>query len=118
MSRMRTALAAALLALTVAASAGGTALRPSVRFASLQPTTIRGNGFVPRERVRVVLNASGTRETRLVRASAAGAFTATFGDTFLDPCNDSAWVSAIGGHGDRAGAKLPQRLCPPSLTPP
>ena len=112
-------LAVLVIALLVATAASGAVPTAKVRFVSANPATVRGSGFVARERVRLTLTAPGTKRTRVVRTSARGAFTVGFGlpDGF-DRCKDGLLVTAVGGRGDRAGAKLPQPECPPVLRSP
>ena len=110
----RLAVLASLVVLLAATAAPGAASKAKIRFLSAQPATVRGTGFVVRERVRLTLTAPGTRRIRVVRASARGSFTAGFGLLEgYDRCRDELRVTAVGSRGDRAGAKLPQPQCPP-----
>lgn len=103
MARMLVILAAALVA---AAPAAGTA-HPSLSLVRAQPLTVRGTGFLARERVVV-----RTGQVRLaVRTSTAGRFVAAFETT--DRCS-AVRVVAVGASGDQAVLRLPPIECPPS----
>jgi hypothetical protein len=86
------------------------AKRPALAIIRSAPSfVVRGTSFKSREQVRLTLTAS-TRRSKLVRASAAGAFTADFGAVFIDPC-DAFSVRAVGRSGSVALLKIPQRAC-------
>jgi hypothetical protein len=112
-------LAVLVIALLVATAASGAVPTAKVRFVSANPATVRGSGFVARERVRLTLVAPDTKRVRAVRTSTRGAFTVRFGLlTGYDRCKDGLRVTAVGARGDRAAAKLPQPECPPVLRSP
>jgi hypothetical protein len=107
------------IAFLAATAASGAVPKAKVRFLSMQPVTVRGSGFFARERVRLTLTAADTKRIRVVRTSARGAFTATFGlPDGYDRCKDGLRVTAAGARGDRAAAKLPQPQCPPAFRSP
>jgi hypothetical protein len=84
---VRVALVAALLVAVVSStsvSAAGTRA-PALRVVDLTPITVRGTGFRPGERVRLVLTAD-SRHVRTVLAGGAGGFIARFGAVYEDYC--------------------------------
>jgi hypothetical protein len=106
-----------IAALAIASSAASRpAAPPALRLVRATPTVdLRGVRFHARERVRVTLTHSDARRTRIVRSSASGTFTVSFGPIAgFDPCNDVLFVVAIGGTGDRATLKYLGRECPPA----
>jgi hypothetical protein len=76
------------------------------------PLTLRGAHFLPNERVRVTVS-STLKRTKLVSASASGAFVVSFQQAF-DRCN-GLLALATGARGSRAMLKMPQLGCPPRL---
>jgi uncharacterized protein DUF1996 len=68
---------------------------PTLQLPSLQPLTIRGVNFIPRERITLTLNG---RHTQRVRAGANAGFVATFRDATINPC-EFLTVKAIGSDG-------------------
>lgn len=98
------ALAAAALVL-VAAAASAATQPPTLRIVHAAPLTVSGTGFVPRERVRIVL---GRQVVARVVASRAGRFVASAPGVAYDRCLGTG-LSAVGATGDRAtipGSKL------------
>lgn len=93
------AAAAAATALTVGAEAQPTA-RPTLRAIDESPFTVRGTGFVPGERVTVVVAARDTWR-RIVTAGQLGGFTAVFRAASIDSCQPF-YVRATGDRGSRA----------------
>jgi hypothetical protein len=93
--------------------------KPSLAFVSFQPLTVHGRHFVPRERVRVTFTmGKAAGHVRFVRASAAGTFsTSPPVRISYDPCSSTLVVNAVGGRGDTALLKRPQRACAPASTP-
>jgi hypothetical protein len=77
--------------------------RASIRFTSLQPLTIVGQGFRSGERVRV----SGAG-TRTVVATRRGGFRLRMG--YRDPCA-SLTIIAVGSKGSRASLNFSQLYC-------
>jgi len=75
---------------------------------SQNPLRVKGNGFRPRERVK--LTVVGTAVRRWVTASSRGSFVVGFPG--LDPCN-GVTVKATGSRGSRAAFNLSQGIfCP------
>ena len=91
-------------------------MRPTLRIVRTAPLTLRGANFKARERVRVTVVSGDHRAAPLVRATSSGAFTVVVRDVTFHPCDFEA--RAVGRAGSRAEAKVPQRLCPPSLDSP
>jgi hypothetical protein len=106
------------LIVLVAGALAGTAAaqtKPTLRLLAQSPLTVRGVGFHAKEKVRVTVAVSSVKRVRVVRTTAAGAFTVEISNvTPYDPCNDTLRVNAAGAIGDTAVLKLPQRACPPS----
>lgn len=80
---------------------------PTLQLRSLEPLTIRGVNFVPRERVTLTVN---ERQTRRVRANANAAFETTFRGATVNPC-DLLTVKAIGSDGTVAFYRSRPRTC-------
>jgi hypothetical protein len=97
MARLCVLLAAAVACLILAAPA--TAARPRLAIVRAFPVTVRGTGFVARERVRVAVRTATRTVVRSARADAEGAFTVRFAGVHLGACGA---VGATGAHGDRA----------------
>jgi hypothetical protein len=97
MARPCVLLGAAVLCLVLAAPAAGA--RPQLAIVGASPLTVRGTGFVGRERVRVTVRTPTRMVVRSARANANGAFTVRFAGVRLGRCGA---VGAIGSHGDRA----------------
>jgi hypothetical protein len=102
MARMAPILAAALIAATPA----GAATHPTLKAVRMQPLTVRGAGFVPRERVVVRM----AQARVVVRTSRLGGFVVAFAT--YDRCTGGR-VIAIGTSGDHALHRLPPVMCPP-----
>ena len=108
------------ITLAVAALIGaGTAVAQGTARATLHVTVsdgihVRGTHFRPRERIRLSVTYADATKTRVVRATATGAFASTVPEWVpYDPCVGSLVATAVGNSGDRASIKLPQRACPP-----
>jgi hypothetical protein len=115
MSKLLLLLVAVTLA--IAGSAGAThtnGARPLLRLTGSQPVKLSGLRFQPRERVRVAVVAGKARRSRVVRATRAGRFVATFSDLSADRCR-GLFARADGGRGSRATFKLVPVGCPPPL---
>jgi hypothetical protein len=81
---------------------------------STAPLTVKGNGFKPRESIRLSVVASARTVRRTVNASLSGRFTATFPSVTVDRCNGGVTARAVGRRGSTAVAKLgPMPQCPP-----
>jgi hypothetical protein len=107
------ALACSALALAAPALAASPAA--SLRLVTTEPLTVRGAHFRSHERVRVTEHVNKARRSKVVRASATGAFRVVFSPPYsVDPCVESLLVTAVGGRGSDAALKFPQRACPPS----
>ena len=97
---MRSLAACALVALALAGTAS-TATRPaSIRIATSKPFVVKGLRFKANETVRVVVSFKGTH-TRVVKATARGAFTARFLRLKVRFC-DGYIVRATGNKGSHA----------------
>ena len=115
MSKLLVLLAAATLAIAgSAAAAHTTGARPLLRLTDSQPVKLSGLRFKPGERVRVSVVTGTARRSRLVRATRAGRFVATFSDLSADRCN-GFFARAEGARGSRATFKLVPVGCPPPL---
>jgi hypothetical protein len=105
----------ALVASPVAvAAAEGTKAQPSLRVGTLSPLRLDGEGFRKRERVEVTVSLEDATLRRTVRARHSGRFVARFHDIAIDRCSSGFTAHAVGRHGSRASAKLPQLQCPPA----
>ena len=78
--------------------------------------TVRGVGFAPSERVRVVASSSGISATRRTTAGAAGGFTVSLPTFTVESCSGFV-VRAFGATGDRATLHRLPPECPQPLTP-
>jgi hypothetical protein len=115
MSRVLVILAAVALAVGGSAGAAQTnGSRPLLRLTDSQPVKFSGQRFHAAERVRVIVVTGKTRSSRLVRATRAGAFVATFSELSADRCSGLSAV-AVGGRGSLATFKLVPLGCPPPL---
>lgn len=105
--------AALALALGVITATSRAAVDASarLRITHVAPLVVRGTGFNASERVRLVVRLNGVPRKRMLRASAGGAFVASFATPSYDPCRDDIAVVATGSR-HKAAAKLPQRECP------
>lgn len=90
-------MAACALAFTGAAGGG---IRASLQTVDLQPLTVRGSGFEPDERVRLLLSTAGGQRWRVTNAGASGRFTMGFGIS-VGSCGRFA-LQAFGSKGSRA----------------
>lgn len=104
---------ASAVALALACGAASTAARsavdkPRLLVAELQPLTVRGMSFKPRERVTVTLD-GGRRGTERVQANRLGRFTARF-DAEIPRCT-TVTVRATGSQGSRVAYQLPRPHC-------
>jgi hypothetical protein len=112
---MARVLAAALFLLVPSAAAGGSGDPGAAKMtlAKQAPLTIRGTGFARGEQVRLNVHAT-RRATKVVSASAAGAFAARFPGLTYDRCLGMS-ATAVGNRGSHAKLKTPDFLCPPTL---
>lgn len=104
------ALTAAALALLSVGIANGVTnrSRPALRLMGSATVDVRGTGFKPDERVRVVVTTRVRRAKRVV-AGAAGRFSARFPRLHTD-CYGLT-VTAVGNKGSRAELKIPRGQC-------
>lgn len=86
--------------------------RPALRLVRVQPFTVLGTGFKPRERVRVTVVREDRTVVRARGASAAGRFVVSFRELEPRRCAASR-VKATGVRGSRAILKLAQPACAP-----
>jgi hypothetical protein len=84
--------------LTAASAAAGA---PRLQIVRASPVTVRGTGFVGRERIRLTVRTTARTVTRSIHAGANGAFTVRFAGVVLGRCGDAA-VTAVGNRGDVA----------------
>ena len=100
----------------VAAVPAGSAAGARLAVIGVSPLAVRGVGFVPRERVRVVATVDGTT-TRWSRAGSNGTFVVRFSGVTIPTCTGFV-VRAFGAAGSRAtAARVPQLECPQPLSP-
>jgi hypothetical protein len=104
-----------LAAIGVAAAGTGESSTRTARLSvvSVNPLTVRGTRFQPRERVRVTLVTDSATRTRRVSAGAAGRFLVGFASVSVHRCS-TLFVEAIGSEGSLARFKRAQPLCPPN----
>lgn len=115
---MRAAVVGAVFLLAAGSSAASLRPKPTIRFTSLIPVTVRGTHFIPHERVRVMLSAGTDERTRVARTGVRGRFVVDFGTLATeDRCSGSISLLAVGARGDRASFRLPTLNCP-TLPPP
>jgi hypothetical protein len=107
--RLALCLSAAVVLSPPALSASG---QPSVRVTHIQPLTVAGRNFQPRERVRVVVVAKRQRLSTVV-ANRRGRFVVRYAFAVGD-CT-ALRVSARGNHGSRASYALIPDCTPRSV---
>jgi hypothetical protein len=99
-----------------ASGANGASQQQTLRIVDRDPLALRGEGFRPRERVRVSLSAP-VSERKFTRANGLGSFRVTFLEVSTTRCDDVRAV-ASGGAGSRVMLKLlPAPACMPMRTP-
>jgi hypothetical protein len=103
-------LVAAAAVLGVVAAGARAQASPAVAITSMRPVTVAGRGFVPGERVRVVVYAKQT-QVRTAVASKRGRFLVRF-PMAVGQCT-SIRVAAKGNHGSRASYAI-ALTCEPS----
>jgi hypothetical protein len=101
---MKIAVMLVLLAALVSSTAVAATTRAKVAVVSTSPMKIGGTGFRSRERVTVTLVTTGPYR-KAVRATANGAFTATFAGVSIGYCQ-GYFVRAKGNRGSLAVIKL------------
>jgi hypothetical protein len=83
---------------------------PMLRLVALDPPTLSGSGFRPRERVTLLVSAGpGKSTSRRVTAGSGGGFTVTL-PSAASGC-DALVVQAIGARGSRAMVDVTQPHC-------
>ena len=107
------ALTATLAVGAVAVAPAATSPTPVLRLADRDPLILRGEGFRPRERVRVIVYAPLVAR-RATRATAAGSFRVTVAEIAAHRC-DAIRAVAQGSDHSRAVLKvLPGPACMPA----
>ena len=104
-----------LIVVVVLVSSADAATGPVLRLVDRQPLTIRGQGFEPNERTRVVVTTSVTR-AKTVRASAVGVFRVRFDELRVPRCG-GVFATARGRAGSLARLKIPLPACLPATQP-
>jgi hypothetical protein len=90
--------------------------KPHLRLLDRTPVTLKGTYFRAGERVRVTVTTTET-QTRVLRASRLGSFTAQFENVTVGRCGGLA-VRAVGARGAQATLKVLQEPdCAPGLGP-
>jgi hypothetical protein len=102
---------ALLAALTVLALPTREQTAPAIRPVTLAPLIVRGTGFLPRERVRLVVRAGRSRaHARRIVADVGGRFRLRFGLLLaIEPCEGRLVLTATGTRGSRARYARPCR---------
>jgi hypothetical protein len=104
-----------LLLTLVAFPAASAATSPKLSVTDRSPFTVRGHGFAPRERVRVVVTAAGEGTTKWSTTGAGGGLAVQFPTVRLGSCPAYA-VRAFGAKGSRATLRfMPE--CPQPFDP-
>jgi hypothetical protein len=106
------ALVCAVLAVPILASA----TTPRLTTLNRATFTVRGVGFAPKERVRVVATTAGSSVARSTTAGALGGFTLTLPTFMVESCS-GFMLRAFGATGDRAILHRLPPECPQPLTP-
>ena len=88
-------------ALALGGTVGATTFAPRLRLVDREPVVVRGEHFKAHEKVTVTLSAKG-RWTRVVQATATGAFTARFAAATVDTSCPVYFVRATGSKGSAA----------------
>jgi hypothetical protein len=103
-----------LVIVLVAASSAVAATRPPATLRlTLEPLSVRGSHFAPRERVVVRARAGERSATRTIITTRMGTFSLSL--AFVapwDPCLGPLSITAVGPH-DHVTLKRPSRECPP-----
>jgi hypothetical protein len=110
MTRMLVASFAALSLVVLAPGAAGSGAS-TLRVVDRGPLTVEGRSFAPLERVRVVVLAPETAG-RVVVATRAGSFTATFDTVTVGRC-EALTLRARGSRGSTAYVNFPAPACLP-----
>jgi hypothetical protein len=103
----------AVIAALVATEATSAAPRhPTLRIAKLQPLTVEGRRFLPRERVRVQVS-DPKLATRRVIAGKTGSFTVRFADIGATRCDLIRVIAIRTGNRSVEMKQLPSPACMP-----
>jgi hypothetical protein len=106
-----------VLAAATALPAHAAQLTARVGLLDRDPVKVSGRGFDPGERVALkVVPTKGVTFTKVVVASKAGAFVATWPARELDPCSGYR-ISAVGNEGTRATAREMPPPCGADIIP-
>lgn len=95
---------------TALAAGDGTSAR--LRIARTHPLELRGEGFLPNQRVLLSVEIGAKVYKRSLRTSAAGRFETTFTSLVLDRCSNRLAVKAVGARGDKVEFELQTLPCP------
>lgn len=103
-----------LLAVTTtgAAIAAGEGTSARVRIAGKKPLELRGERFLPNQRVTLRVELGAKVYKRTLQTSGAGKFEAAFASLVLDRCSNRLAVTAVGARGDRVEWELHTLPCP------
>jgi hypothetical protein len=107
--------AALIVTSQLAVAHGARRAAPRLELTSRTPAVVRGSGFKPRTRVRLMLTA-GTTLIRHPRANAQGSFTTTFSGVVIDRCT-SFTASAVVNNHVVAVLRPAKPECAPASTP-
>jgi hypothetical protein len=105
------ALVAGVVLAAPAGSLGAPAQAAHLRLVETTPLTVRGTGFKPHERVKVVYATADLTRTVRTAAGAGGGFVARFAGVHFDACQLPRIV-AVGSRGSRAVLKVVPPACP------
>jgi len=83
---------------------------PALRLVRVQPLTLAGKGFKPREHIRVTVAREDKTVTRVLEASDVGSFIVSFAELKLRRCA-ALFVRASGARGSRAILKSAPPAC-------
>lgn len=107
------ALVGLLLVLAATSSAVAATRPPAALRLTLEPLSVRGSHFAPRERLLVRARAGERSATRTVITTRTGTFLLSLGFVApWDPCLGPLTITAVGPQ-DRVTLKRPSRECPP-----
>ncbi len=111
---MITVVASALI-VGIACSNASVSKQTKVRILDTAPLTLRGVGFARDERVGLKVSLGEQVAVRKLRASDAGAFTASFREMRYGRCGPSLVVKAVGSRGSSVSWELVPLECPDDL---
>ena len=105
---------ASIAALALAGLLAGATSRPTLRFASIQPTVVGGTAFPAGMRLRVVVTSGESQWTRRVVVSRMHTFSVSFGTLPVSRC--SVFAAAFGGR-LHVSTKPAETGCPEPVGP-